>query len=75
MKKGEFFTYFYFCQDLPILCPYSAQTKNSYMLTNYLLCFQRSLEKPKEGAQTEAIHVVQLGQVTDHKEQRTATLS
>lgn len=41
----------------------------------YLLHFQGTLEKPEEGAQTKAIHVIQLGQVTDHKEQRTATLS
>ena len=45
------------------------------MLTYYLLCIQRSLEKSKESTQTEAIHVVELGQVTDHKEQGTATLS
>lgn len=44
------------------------------MLTYYLLCFQGTLEKSKEGAQTKTIHVVQLGQVTDHKEQGTATL-
>ena len=42
---------------------------------SYLFGFQGSLEKSKESAQTETIHVVELGQVTDHKEQSTATLS
>lgn len=45
------------------------------MLICYLFCFQRSLEKPQKGTETKAIHVVQLSQVTDHKEQGTATLS
>ena len=42
---------------------------------SHLFGLQGSLEKSKEGAQTETIHVVQFGQVTDHKEQSTATLS
>ena len=38
----------------------------------YLLSFQGSLKKSEKGAQTKPIHVVQLSQVTDHKEQCAA---
>lgn len=39
----------------------------------YLLSFQGPLKKSEKGTQTKPIHVVQLSQVTDHKEQCAAT--
>jgi len=39
-----------------------------------LACVEGALEEAQEGCQAEAVHVVDLGQVTDHEVQGTAVL-
>lgn len=43
-------------------------------MTLYLFGLESFLEDPKEGSQTEPVHVVDLGEVTDHKVHSAAAL-
>lgn len=44
------------------------------MMSLYLFGLESFLEDPEEGSQTEPVHVVDLGEVTDHKVHPAATL-
>lgn len=44
------------------------------VITLYLFRFESFLEDPEEGGQTEPVHVVDLGEVTDHKVHSAAAL-
>lgn len=44
------------------------------VMSLYLFGLESFLEDPEEGGQTEPIHVVDLGEITDHKVHPAATL-
>lgn len=44
------------------------------MMSLYLFGLESFLEDPEEGGQTEPIHVVDLGEITDHKVHPAAAL-